>query len=322
MAERVGIHFHDRCFDGASSAAVFSRFYRERINPEAEFFFHGLTHQPAGQFDDVPFAGDVNAIVDFKYSPSPRLTWWFDHHHSAFLTPEDAEHFKAGASDKKFYDPSFKSNTKFLAKIAQEKFGFDPSPLKELIEWADIIDGAQYESAEAAVTMNVPATQVALVIEASTDDDLTKRLIPDLATKSLAEVAGLPYIKNQFDPLYDRHHNSMDVMKKECQNERGVLYYDLTGHKMEGYNKFIAYFLHPDAVFSVGISSSPKRIKIGVGSNPWQKFPDDVNLAGICERYGGGGHPRVAAISLNPGEEEEGRRIGKEIAEELRKLLS
>jgi hypothetical protein len=35
------------------------------------------------------FDGDENAIVDFKYS-DPRVTRWFDHHQSAFLTPEDA----------------------------------------------------------------------------------------------------------------------------------------------------------------------------------------------------------------------------------------
>ncbi len=40
------------------------------------------------------FDGDENAIVDFKYSASPRVTWWFDHHQSAFLTPADAAHFR------------------------------------------------------------------------------------------------------------------------------------------------------------------------------------------------------------------------------------
>ena len=30
---KVRVCFHDKCFDGASSAAIFSRFYRERIDP-------------------------------------------------------------------------------------------------------------------------------------------------------------------------------------------------------------------------------------------------------------------------------------------------
>jgi hypothetical protein len=32
---KMKVLFHDSCFDGAASAAVFSRFYRERVNPGA-----------------------------------------------------------------------------------------------------------------------------------------------------------------------------------------------------------------------------------------------------------------------------------------------
>ena len=77
-----------------------------------------MTHKASQPFEDGMFDGDENAMVDFKYSSSPQLTWWFDHHQSAFLTPEDAEHFRQDHSGKKFYDPTFKSCTKFLATIA------------------------------------------------------------------------------------------------------------------------------------------------------------------------------------------------------------
>ena len=120
---KVRICFHDKCFDGASSAAIFTRFYRERINSGAEFFYTGMTHKASAPFEDGTFDGDENAIVDFKYSSSPLLTWWFDHHQSAFLKPEDAEHFRHDRSGKKFYDPNYKSCTKFLADIASSKFG-------------------------------------------------------------------------------------------------------------------------------------------------------------------------------------------------------
>jgi hypothetical protein len=42
------------------------------------------------------------------------------------------------------------------------------------------------------------------------------------------------------------------------------------------------------------------------------------NLATICERYGGGGHARVGAISLEPDQVDEARRIAAEVAAELR----
>ena len=60
-----------------------------------------MTHKASQPFEDGMFDGDENAIVDFKYSSSPKLTWWFDHHQSAFLTPEDAQHFREDHSGKK-----------------------------------------------------------------------------------------------------------------------------------------------------------------------------------------------------------------------------
>jgi len=42
---KVRLCFHDRCFDGTASAALFYRFYRERFDAGAEFGFTGMTHR-------------------------------------------------------------------------------------------------------------------------------------------------------------------------------------------------------------------------------------------------------------------------------------
>ena len=99
----------------------------------------------------------------------------------------------------------------------------------------------------------------------------------------------------------------------------GVVFFDLSEDKLETYNKFIPYYLFPDSVYSVGLSASAERTKIAVGTNPWNRKPNMANLASICERYGGGGHAKVAAISLPPGEHEQALRLSQEIAETLRK---
>jgi hypothetical protein len=315
----VRVCFHDKCFDGAASAAVFSRFYRERIDPNAQFNYSGLTHRATQLFDPGLFDGDENAIVDFKYSSSPKLTWWFDHHQSAFLTPEDAEHFRQDHSGKKFYDPNYKSCTKFLATVAQQKFGFDPSPLAELIHWGDVIDGAQFPSPASAVALAEPATQLALVIEAAPEPRLVARLIPELATRSLAEMVRLPVVSRHLEPLLERHRRSLDLLRERAEARDGVIYFDVSDLDMEGYNKFIPYFLYPDSLYSVGVSASALRSKVSVGSNPWNDAAAAVNLAALCERHGGGGHPRVAAISFGPGDLPHARQVAKEIAEELRR---
>ena len=316
---KVRVCFHDRCFDGASSAAIFSRFYRERIDPHAEFLYTGMTHKASQPFEDGLFDGDENAIVDFKYSSSPQLTWWFDHHQSAFLTPKDADHFRADHSGKKFYDPTYKSCTKFLSNVASEKFGFDARPIADLIKWGDIIDGAQFASPEVAVGLVEPAMQLALVIEAAPEPNLVPKLIPELAYISLREMVELPAVQRHLGPLLDRHHRSMDILRERADSRGGVIYFDLSDLDLEGYNKFIPYFLYPDALYSVGVSASPTRAKVSVGTNPWKEADAEVNLASLCEKYGGGGHARVAAISFGPGDLVRARQVAKEIASLLRK---
>ena len=318
---RVRVCFHDKCFDGACSAAVFSRFYRTSVNSRAEFDYRGMMHRAGQLFDGDIFDGDENAIVDFKYSPSDRLTWWFDHHQSAFLTELDAEHFRRDGSGKKFYGPEFRSCTKFIAHIGATKFNFQAPDLEELVHWADIIDGAQYPDTKTAVEMRHPATQITLVIEGSKSEDFVPRLIPELASRPLADVAALPHIRQMFEELYDLHVKSVDIIRARAELEDGVVYLDVAEQGLEGFNKFIPYYLFPEAVYSVAVSRSPERSKIAVGSNPWNPTPKNANLASICERFGGGGHAKVAAISLPPTELDRTRVVAREIVNELRASL-
>jgi len=315
---KLKVFFHDRCFDGACSAALFSRFYRERISSDVEFEFSGLLHRAGSLFNEADFTGDQNAIVDFKYSPSPKITWWFDHHESAFLSPADAAHFEQEQTNCKFYDPSFKSCTSFIAMIATEHFGFNPQPVADLVRWADIIDGALYQDAKTAVEMKEPAMQLTMVIESSQDAGFVPRLIPLLATKPLAEVIEAPFIAPLLPPLLERHQKSIALLRERTESKDGTLFFDVTDHELEGYNKFVPYYLHPESIYSIGLSKSSFRMKVSVGSNPWAPSPPVVNLAKICERYGGGGHARVGAISFDVNQQAAARQAAKEIVEELR----
>src|SRR5947208_15026148 len=182
---KVKVFYHDRCFDGASSAALFSRFYAERIRDDVEFVYSGLLHRAGALFNEADFDGDENAIVDFKYSSSRKITWWFDHHESAFLSPEDAEHFEQDESSRKFYDPAFRSCTSFIATIAEQRFGFNPAPVSDLTHWTDIIDGAMYPDANTAGEMREPAMKLTMIIESAQDYGSLARLLPLLATTPL-----------------------------------------------------------------------------------------------------------------------------------------
>lgn len=324
-ALRVRVFYHDKCFDGACSASLFTRFHRERITGGADYEYRGLVHRAGALFDESDFTGDENAVVDFKYSASPRVTWWFDHHLSAFLTPEDHRSFLACQQDaacaaRKFYDPAYTSCTSFLAHVASTRFGFNAAPVAELIRWADIVDGARYESPEAAVEMAAPAMKLTLIIESTQDATFIPRLIPLLTEMPLAEVLAQPFVAPLLPPLLERHRQAIELIRSRSEERDGTIFFDISDHLLEGFNKFIPYYLHPRATYSIGLSKSSFRTKVAVGSNPWTKADAEkmVNLAEICERYGGGGHARVGAISFPPDQEDKARAAAAEIVAELR----
>ncbi len=210
----VRVLYHDHCFDGAASAAFFSRFIRGAFYPDTGFAYTGMAHRASQIFEDTLFDGDENAIVDFKYSSNPKLTWWFDHHQSAFLTPEDARHFQAdGHSEKKMYDPSFKSCTNFISTMAKKKWGFAAPDLDDLVHWADIIDGAQYPDAKTAVELGAPAMKLTLVIESSKGSETVQRIIGYMQRMTLTEIVAQTDIQELFKPLYERHVKSVDIIR-------------------------------------------------------------------------------------------------------------
>jgi hypothetical protein len=309
--------YHGHCFDGVASAATFTRFYKERVNPEADVRYTGLLHRPGNLFDLTMFDSDENAIVDFKYAASEKLTWWFDHHESAFLTPEDEAHFHADKSGKKFLDPTRKSCTEFIADVAHERFGFNCEPIKSLVHWAHVIDGALYESPAQCVELKEPALQLMQVIEADPDDAFIESIIRDLSTHSLEEVATSAEVQRRFQPILKQHLETLETVRRKATSAHGVVHFDLIDEGYEGFNKFIPYYLHPEATYSVALTRGPQRTKISVGSNPWAPVPRSHNIARICERYGGGGHAVVGAVSFKPEEVEEARAAVREIVAEL-----
>jgi hypothetical protein len=312
------IGYHDHCFDGVSSAAVFLRFYREKVRPLSDVAFKGLAHRAGQLFGRDVFAGDENAVVDFRFSADPRLTWWFDHHQSAFETASDEAAFKADTSGRKFWDPAAKSCTKFIARVVTQRFGWDPSPMRELIDWAEIIDGALFPDPQTAVQLRDAAMQLMLLIEATRDPALCPRLIRELSERTLSSVLRESWVTEPLRPLLERHHEVVRLVTSRIELSGGVATYDLADLGVDNVNKFIAYAADAATLYTVSVSRGPNRSKISLGSNPWRQADRRHNLAKIAERYGGGGHPAVAAISFPPDALEQARSAARDIAAELR----
>jgi hypothetical protein len=157
------------------------------------------------------------------------------------------------------------------------------------------------------------------VIEAVKDRELISRIIRDLQTRTLAEVADDPQVHGHFEPLYEKHLQAIAILENAMTSSDGVVEFDISRTPIHAHNKFIPYRAFPDSVYTVGVSLEPSRSKVSVGTNPWTSVTDRHNLARICEQYGGGGHAVVAAISFQPEEIERAREVAREIAATLRR---
>jgi hypothetical protein len=162
--------------------------------------------------------------------------------------------------------------------------------------------------------------KLTLIIESTQDPAFIPRLIPLLNAMPLAEVLSQPFVAKLLAPLLERHKEAVELIRSRADERDGTIFFDITDHPLEGFNKFIPYYLYPNAVYSIGLSKSSFRTKVAVGSNPWTKADPAkmVNLAQVCERYGGGGHARVGAISFPPDQADKARAAAAEIVAELR----
>jgi hypothetical protein len=316
---RLKVLYHGNCFDGCASAALFARFFAEREGSRLESIgFAPLHHQPGDAFPKGAFDGDVNACVDFRFSPSPALHWWFDHHASAFPTPADRQAYERDTTGHKFWDPNAPSCTGFEARVLAEREGWRADDLADLVRWADVIDAARFAGPAQAVRLEEPALRIMTLLEATKDPLVPTRIIEAMQHRPLAEIAAEPWVTGPLAPVLERHRGAIDVVRRNARVEGGVVSVDLADTGLESANKFIAYDLFPQASYTVVVTRDPKRAKVSVGSNPWARPARPHDISKLCERYGGGGHAVVGAVSLGPDRVDDARRIAAEIAQALR----
>ncbi|PRQ05902.1 hypothetical protein ENSA5_00130 [Enhygromyxa salina] len=302
---RVHVLHHARCFDGAASAALFSAFMRGRHGQAIELVQIPKHHQRGDPFVDADFEGaDEAAVVDFRYTQRPGLTWYFDHHRSAFQLPGDRAHFEADRSGQRFHDPAVPSCTGYLAEIAHGRFGFDASAHAELIRWAEIIDSAAFASPEAAVLYEDPAMRLAAWIQTATDPEAITAFIEALLVTPLATLAEAAWIREIVEPRLECHREDIELMRRLGRTEGGIFVYDLIDEGPRVLSHFIPYYLAPDTTYTVGIYAHPDGdLRLSAGFNPWfDPGRRTHDLAQLCERHGGGGHPFVAGASFTADE--------------------
>jgi hypothetical protein len=240
---------------------------------DASYEYHGLVHRAGALFDESEFTGDENAIVDFKYSSSPKITWWFDHHLSAFLTPcRTSRILKHASATRSAQTQVLRSELHLVHQL------FGACCLNAV--WirhrarrgADSLGGHCGRSAlrkpEAAVEMAAPAMKLTLIIESTQDPAFIPRLIPLLTEMPLAEVLSQPFVADLLPPLLERHKEAVELIRSRAEERDGTIFFDITDHPLEGFNKFIPYYLYPTRRIRLGCRSPASAPRW-----PWDRTP-------------------------------------------------
>lgn len=315
---------HGHCFDGLCSAVVFTHLLRTLRGADATFEYFGAGYGPGQNgVDEKRLKGSENAILDFRFSRSEKVTWYFDHHVSAFATPEDRAAYEAHVAAhpditrRMFHDGAYPSCTKFIADIGKSVFGVDFSGLAELVRWADIIDSASFPSAEMAVARKEPPLQLMTVMEHLGDDAMLQKMVKRLLLEPLEQVARSEDVQKAYAPLEKAHVEFVELVKNHAQIIGDTVLVDLTEKNLDVASKFVTYALFPERLYSVVITKSPTKCKLSIGYNPWAPRPRTHHIASICERFGGGGHPVVGAVSFPAADVERAKKVARDIAEEL-----
>ena len=299
MPRVLKVFFHDACFDGTTSAALFAAFYRDVIENQVDVKPIGMIHRDGNPFEGIPLDADDHACVDFRFCADPKMRWWFDHHPTAFQPPALRQVFEDQHLPTWFFDPTSASCAGLIARCLTAGWEWKaPAYLTDAIEWADRIDAAQFASAEEAISLGTPAQRLAAWLAHGRSGLDTAHYVEWLSRASLAEVATRPELAPQLARIEEERARELDIVRRLGVWHDDVIVFDRfsdVGARSPG---FLGYVLFPTCLYAVSGTRTQDSIKISAGVNPWSKQTRRHDIGALCARYGGGGHAVVGGVTL------------------------
>ena len=293
---------HGNCLDGLASAVLFTNLMRHLEPQVSSFEYRTCIYGP----DPVPFGpqfldGTINAILDYRFYSGPELTWYFDHHATAFSGDEEELVFRDRVSSGKYYyDSTFPSCAGLIGKVTNEKFGLPLEHLDSLVLFANSVDSAKYKSPVEALDRSTARAKFLSVVEHFGNDDFFAKLIPKLLEHPLDEVADAPEITRAYSGIEQQQLEFLAHVRERSEDRGAVVVTDITDREHETFTKFASYYLFPNSTYSVLLGRIPGALKISVGFNPWGPRPRQHDLGSICRAFGGGGHKVVGGVAFGP----------------------
>ena len=312
MKTELSLYLHFPCFDGLVSAVLTSEYLERTLGWKLEKV------QPVG-YDRAATWAQASlkkpaAVVDFLFHPD--ADFWADHHPTTFVSDDLRDQFLKRPAEFFLYDPKSISCSSLLwRKVGRE---LQDSKFREMVSWADRIDGARYPSVRDAVLGNSPAMKISFSLIANSSDAYCDFLVRNLKRHSLAEVAETRKVRDLYEEVHSAIRSGLKNFKKSAHVERdGIVVYDVENDRESIVSRYAPYYFFPDARYSIGVSRSPNGSKITAMRNPWKRV-GSIHLGEVFKNYGGGGHRRVASLIVAGPREQELPTLFQTLLDELR----
>jgi len=262
--------------------------------------------------------GERSAVLDFLYHPS--ASFWADHHGTTFVNPQLKAGYDARILDNPlmhFYNPLFGSTASLLWKNLHSFFD-GRGRLREMMEWADKIDSARYDSVNEAIFGDAPALRINFSLMLG-DTEYCESLVRELRERDLKDVAELPQVAQRFAEARKRVLNGLNQLQQRIVLlDDGIAAFDVDVTDNAVVSRYAPYHFFPNARYSIGIFRNVDgNVRITAMRNPWLAF-ESLPLGKVFERYGGGGHQRVASVVVSGERAKEVEQIADVILEEMR----
>src|SRR5690606_36622295 len=202
--------------------------------------------------------GDENALLDFRYENGDSLSYYIDHHPTAFAEGWQKEQFSTLARDSArrfFWDPTATSCAGLIAKEAPERWGLDPREKHgDLIAWADRIDGAAFSTVEQATDRSEPVMRLTSVVARFGDSEFLNKAVPILHGEGCSALVESKMVKEHYRTIAPLFRAYELRVKSRGTREGRVGFFDLTDAPTQVAAKFAHYRQFPDALYSVMVT--------------------------------------------------------------------
>lgn len=305
----VHLYFHSPCFDGIVSAAIASD-YLEQAKGFPQTHLHVVNYHLRDQWLASELIRPA-VVVDFLYHPAAEF--WADHHATAFLSDDMRRDYEGRRGPDIFYDRSSSSCALLIWKQWGQRLPRPPAHYQELVEWADRIDSARYESADETVAFDAPALQISLAMSMYRDEAFSQHLVWLFRTQSLAEVAARPEVQTAFIRGRELRQLGQKRLGEVIRlTENDIAIFDVNSDDVL-VNRYAPFVFYPNALYSAGIVRTRGEATITAMRNPWIEFPS-APLGELCVQLGGGGHRRVGSVVV-------GKRDAGELLNRLLEMI-